>query len=169
MLAVINQIQTSDKYGDFLYVTRMVLIVLAFYLDAPWRHTFCHFHITMTTGILMFYALFVPVCFCWRRFETCVLSFVMTAYVLIYSYFYFNKQDSIVQLISFSVLSVVLRIITLQNLTPDTKEQEKNEVPLENNQINDDYSEHEAILNTIPEGVFIACPLEDPQQSSKSP
>ena len=52
----------------------------------------------------------------------------MSAYVLIYSYFYFNKQDTVAQLISFSLISIAARIITLQNLTSDNKNLEKHEV-----------------------------------------
>ena len=50
-LATLNQIKNPERFGDFLYISRLVFIVAAFFLDAPWRHTFCHFHITMTTGL----------------------------------------------------------------------------------------------------------------------
>ena len=52
----------------------------------------------------------------------------MSAYVLIYSYYYFNKQDTVAQLISFSLITIAARVITLQNLTSDNKKQEKLEV-----------------------------------------
>ena len=155
----INRYKSYDKHQEKLSLFKQFLIIAAFLLDIPFRHTFCNDHLILTICLDFVFIWTLPLFFCRRVVEGLVVSAILIANLLARGYLYFGQKIVIIDLVGHIVLLLALSIITIQvasSFILVSKDFEK-DITVKND-------EFQSILNTFPEGVFMASYKDAPTQ-----
>ena len=158
-MIVINNYKSYDMHVDKLSYVKQFLLTAAFVLDIPFKHTFCNDHIILTFCIDSALILALPTYFCQRLIEAYLISLVLLANLTIRGYLYFDQKIGIIDLVGNILMIMVIRVITLQETSEIlivSKDRQK-DITVKNN-------EFQSILNTFPEGVFMASYKDVPNE-----
>ena len=157
-MLLINRYKSYEKHQEKLQLFKQFLIVAACLLDIPFRHTFCNDHLVLTFCLDFLLVLALPVFFCKRVVEALVVTIILCVNLLVRGYLYFDAKVTVIDLVGHILLLLAFRAITLQetsSLLVVSRDREK-DITVKNN-------EFQSILNTFPEGVFMASYKEAPK------
>ena len=162
MVIVINNYKSYDQHVEKLSFTKQLLLVVSFVFDIPFKHTFCNDHIFLTFCVDFMLSFHVPTFFSRRVVEALVLSIALFTNLLIRGYLYFDQKVGVLDLVGNILIIVAIRIVSTLETSEFlvvNKDRQK-DITVKND-------EFQSILNTFPEGVFMASYKDVPNEEEQ--
>ena len=148
IMLVINTRKTLSQKHE---LSKKILIILAFALDVPVFHSFSNQHVLFTLAFQALYTFAIVNFFCWKTIEAIIIYLLMALILIVQTSLYFDYEFQILDFIAQVIFFLAFKLIVVQQnyrlIILKTESERK---------ANDKISEYQKILNTFPEGFFMA-------------